>query len=587
MNRRWFQSRICVVSVFMCMVLAMIGCAHLEYARTPVKTEIQAPSQSEALKPASPPLLPSETAQAATPAAPETLEPLDLTLENAIVMALENNHSLVVQSINPAIRETSIAEQRAVFDLTLVGNYAHTDDRLSRDLLVKDAISFPAIGTFPATTYNLWAPVDTETKTRTDSASMGISQTLPTGTDVSLSVGPTHTETRGTSSNPFAVGRGTDTNVNDNMLELSITQKLLRGAGLGVNLASLRQARLDKLSSEYELRGFAESLVSQVEQAYWDFVLAQRQIGIYEQSLAVAQSQADEVTERIKIGRTPETERTSAEAEVALRKSSLIDAHSTLDKARLTLLVLINPKGNWASRNILPKTEPVAPSTLPNQINESIALAKRMRYDLNQARLLIKSDKLELVKTKNGLLPQLDLFVKLGQNLSHTGYTDAIQQLVEVTRQDLRDERNTTEVGVTFSYPIGNRAARARDQRAGLMHQQDQQALANMTQLVEQDVRKAYVEIGRSYEQIAATAATRRLQEQTCASEIEKNRIGRSNQLLVAQAQRDLLSAQIGEVQAMSAYLKSIVDMYRLDGSLLERRGIACPGREPVVLESE
>jgi len=31
-------------------------------------------------------------------------------------------------------------------------------------------------------------------------------------------------------------------------------------------------------------------------------------------------------------------------------------------------------------------------------------------------------------------------------------------------------------------------------------------------------------------------------------------------------------------------YLKTLIELYRLEGSLLERRGITAPGREPVGL---
>jgi outer membrane protein TolC len=52
----------------------------------------------------------------------------------------------------------------------------------------------------------------------------------------------------------------------------------------------------------------------------------------------------------------------------------------------------------------------------------------------------------------------------------------------------------------------------------------------------------------------------------------------------VAQAQRDLLQSQIDEVAAVVNHLKALVELYRQDGSLLERRGIAAPGQEPVEL---
>ncbi|MEX1351807.1 MAG: hypothetical protein AB1Z31_29210, partial [Desulfobacterales bacterium] len=51
---------------------------------------------------------------------------------------------------------------------------------------------------------------------------------------------------------------------------------------------------------------------------------------------------------------------------------------------------------------------------------------------------------------------------------------------------------------------------------------------------------------------------------------------------LVAQAQRDLLVSRITEVRALANYLKALIDLYRQDGSLLERRSISAPGREPV-----
>jgi len=72
--------------------------------------------------------------------------------------------------------------------------------------------------------------------------------------------------------------------------------------------------------------------------------------------------------------------------------------------------------------------------------------------------------------------------------------------------------------------------------------------------------------------------ATRKFQEEKLRIETEKFRVGRSTNLFVAQAQRDLLASRIGEVQALVNYLKSLTRFYQLEGSLLERRGIQAPG---------
>jgi len=77
-------------------------------------------------------------------------------------------------------------------------------------------------------------------------------------------------------------------------------------------------------------------------------------------------------------------------------------------------------------------------------------------------------------------------------------------------------------------------------------------------------------------------AATPRFDEEKLRTETEKLRVGRSTSYLVAQAQRDLLASRIAYGRALVSYIKALINLYRLDGSLLERRGIAAPGREPV-----
>ena len=336
--------------------------------------------------------------------------------------------------------------------------------------------------------------------------------------------------------------------------------------------------------SQYELRGFAQALIAQVEETYWNYVLAQRQIDIFQQSLDLAQRQLEETQERVRLGDLASSELPAAEAEVALRRENLINARSTLAQTKLTLLRLLNPPGAggetpnqslW-SREVVARSLPVSPSITLDDVEPHVALALRMRPDLNQARLLWQRDDLEIVKTRNGLLPRLDLFVTLGK----TGYAESFGRSVK----NVDDDNYDASVGLAFEYPAFNRAAQARHLRAVLTRRQQREAIDNLSQLVEVDVRSAYVEIARAKEQVTATAATRRLQEEKLRSETEKFRLGKSTSLLVAQAQRDLVAGQISEVQAVVSYLKAFVELYRLEGSLLDRRGIAAPGREPVKL---
>jgi outer membrane protein TolC len=343
-------------------------------------------------------------------------------------------------------------------------------------------------------------------------------------------------------------------------------------------MARVHQASLDTLISEYELRGFTEVLLEEVEMKFWDYALAQKQIEIYTDSLELAEQQMNEIEERIKIGTLAEMELAAAQAEVALRRENLINARSDLSKERLDLLRLLNPSPeiNW-NMNINLQYQTSIPEIELDNVEQHVQVAMKMRPDLNQARLQIRRGDLEIVKTKNGLLPRLDAFITFGKS----GYADTFDKSL----RNLDSESYDVSFGLSFEYPASNKAARARHTRAMLSRQQMIKSLDNLVQLVQVDIRSAYIEVTRTREQISATTATRNLQEEKLRAETEKFGVGRSTSLLVAQAQRDLVASQIAEIQATVNYLKALVSLFGLEGSLLQRRGIEAPGSQPVELD--
>jgi outer membrane protein TolC len=361
---------------------------------------------------------------------------------------------------------------------------------------------------------------------------------------------------------------------------MTVTQALLRGYGTAVNLARLQQARLDTRMSEFELRGFTESLVADVERTYWDYALARRQIEIVEESLKVARQQLNETKELIAVGRLARAELPAVQAEVAAQDQALIEARANKESIHLQLVRLLNPAGPgiW-QREVDLIHQPTLPEIKLEDVGQYVAVSMRMRPILNQARLEILSDDLELVKTKNGLLPLMDLFITLGKS----GYANSFGESISNINEDNYDAL----AGVRFNYPIFNRDAKATHRRALLSREQAQKALDNLSQLVEIDVRTAYIEVNRTKQQIAASSATRSFNEDKLRTETEKLRVGKSTSFLVAQAQRDLLVSRIAEVRALANYLKALIDLYRQDGSLLERRRIVAPGREPVKLSKK
>ncbi|HUT33208.1 MAG TPA: TolC family protein [Planctomycetota bacterium] len=466
---------------------------------------------------------------------------LELDVAQAILTALENNQALKVECLNPDITRTFEGEERAIFD-PVVGAETSTGVTRSRSRGADGRLHSATSG---RTSLDAW-----------------VRQFLPTGTTVELDGSYSLT----------GVGTWYHDKLETARIGVSVTQALLRGCGVAVNLATLRQARLDTLASHYEFRGFAESLVADVEHAYWDCALAERQIEIYAASLKVAEDQLAETMERIKIGKLAETELAAVQAEVASRREALINARSALATARLRFLRLLNPPGaNPWGRDIALLVQPAAPDVKLDDVEAHVQLALRLRPDINEAKLRVRRGDLEIVKTRNGLLPKLDLFATLGKS----GYSTALGH----SPSQLPDTGYDALVGLTYQFPIGNRAAGARHERAVLTSRQLTEALDSLAQLAQLDVRTAYIEVERAREQVTATAATRKAREVASATESARLREGKSTPFLVALAQRDLLASQIAEVEAVVNLLKNIVTLYRGDGSLLERRGIAAPGR--------
>ncbi|MDZ7579585.1 MAG: TolC family protein [Deltaproteobacteria bacterium] len=472
--------------------------------------------------------------------------PLQLTVTEAILLCLENNRELEVQRLNPSIRQTFEDQERAVFD-------PEADAEVSAGRVKGERLARSGS--------------DTEDFT-TDAAEgiISLEQYFPTGTTVVLEAGAQMND-----SSLY------DDTFYETRLGMTVSQALLRGYGTDVNLARLQQARLETRMSEYELRGFTEFLVAEVERIYWDYALARRQIEIVEESLKVARQQLDETNELIAVGRLARAELAAVQAEVAAQEQALIEARANKESIRLQLLRLLNPAGPeiW-QREVDLIHQPTLPEIKLEDVELYVAVSMRMRPILNQARLEILHGNIELVKTQNGLLPLLDLFITLGKS----GYANSFG----VSISNITKDRYDALAGVRLNYPVFNRDAKALHRRALLTREQTQKALENLSQLVEVDVRTAHIAVNRTKQQIGASSVTRMFDEEKLRTESEKLRVGKSTSFLVAQAQRDLLVSRIAEVQALANYLKALIDLYRQDGSLLERRGISAPGREPVKL---
>ena len=464
-----------------------------------------------------------------------TRDTLRIGLEDAILMALEHNSTVTIQRLEPLIRHTYIEEERADFDPMLTASGALDRSKIQRRL---GSQSTPFDLTDRGSQYDL-----------------EIEEVLPTGTTISAGV------SMGSSISSLYTDQYTG------RMELSVTQSLLQGFGIGTNLAELRKACIDVDIEKAELRAVAGKLVADVENAYWDLYLTAKETDIRERSLELAERQLVESLERVAVGQLPELELAAVHAEVASRRESLIDAQSSHEQARLRFIFLLNPpnRPGWNTIPVLADTLLVPSDTLDDiSIHEKLGL--KYRSDLQQARFELERGSLNVKQTRNGLLPKLDLFITLGRTTYAQSYREAVSEL--------QSPYYDASAGLSVSLPVRNREARAEAARARWSEQQLRLSLENMERLIQRDVRSAHIEVLRARQQIEATGITRDLQKRKLEAEQEKFRVGKSTNFLVLQAQRDFTGSRLDHASSIVLYIEALVQLYLMEGTLLDRRRI-------------
>lgn len=270
----------------------------------------------------------------------------------------------------------------------------------------------------------------------------------------------------------------------------------------------------------------------------------------------------------IEHGKLAQSDKYAPLSRVAQQREQLVAAIGAVAENRITLLQLLSPNqpDYWArdvelSFDLLPGNDNV------DICPEHIELALQSRPDILQANLQIRKNKLEVVYTKNGLLPELDFFVSTGwskysQTFSPSGY------------EKNKDSSASFSAGLTLQYNFGSRQEQAVYTSALLTHEQAQLALVNQKTLVIKDVTSAYAALRTALGNIKNSSLTRLAMTNTYEAEKQQLRGGDSSPYQVGQALDDMQESRLRELGAVIAFRKALVQLFLSDSSILPRRGI-------------
>ncbi len=466
-------------------------------------------------------------------------EPVPLTLQGSVLLALERSPELRVEKLTAASQETGIQEALGDFDPSLSASASHRESQTptsARQSALELAAPSVRVG-------------------RDDQGTLELSQRFVTGTEAAVTADSTRSRSN-FSSEEFGAN-----------LELSVTQPLLRGVRPSVNLARVRRAENDAVIGRHALVAAVQDLLAGVEGAYWDLHLARRSLDVRVESLETARLLLAETEARVEAGRAPRVDLAASRAEVAAREEAVADARAELERARIELLRWLVPGTDLPWSAVLdPVDDPTDPEGPPPP-EAAVAAALERRPDLLQARLELANGELDVLETRDGLLPRLDLFGSYGLTGRDTTLRGSWDDVVKKGHE-------TWRLQLSLETSMGLRAERARARRAGFDRDRAEASVENLELLIETQVRQGVVEVARLRRKVELASVTADARRAEAEAEKARHDAGRSTTSDVLQAENRYREARLGYERARADLRRAWTELVRLEGLLAEEWGV-------------
>ena len=424
-------------------------------------------------------------------------------------------------------------------------------DRVAQkyDLLVAEDKFTPKLLLSPSVQANGGNYTDT---IATSSLTGTVSEQLPTGASINLNA--RHDLINSEHASPGrAYGWG-----------VSLTQPLLKGAGIDVNMASVRTARLTDQDNILSLKTTIMDTLVTVVTAYRSYFQAIKQLEISRQSLARSKELVVTNGELISAGRMAAIDNVQAEANVATNEFNQLSAENAVDAARLALTKAIDIDKN---SRIIP-VEEVGIPPVPFTLEQGNKLALENRPDYQSSLLGYENAKIQLLTSKNFTLWDLSLTGGYTENYTREGASGSNSFM------------GAWITGLKLTVPIGDLSIRQGYIRDDIALKKIENNLARQREdiqiAVQDDLRSADMNL----RQIKLATQSRVLTEKKVEIETEKLKAGRSSNFQMISFQADLVNSQNNELSAIITYLNALTTLERTLGITLDRWGVLLAERK-------
>ncbi len=487
---------------------------------------------------------------------------LQLSAEDAIRLALENNIDINVERYNPYFTLWGIQQGKAVLNPSVLFN-----TNINRAVTPAASALQGASTAFNVNTlYNLT-----------------VHKPFEPGLDVDVNF----TTTRARTNNIFS---SLNPSLTPN-LSINFTQHLLKDYGRISRGRFLRIARNNYGISEEVFAARVRDIVTSVLNAYWDVVYNNEDIKVKESSRKLAEIILDQNKIQAEVGTMAPLDVVQAEAEVAAREEAVVLSrfNKRISEDQLKKLISSRLDPGVITAPVLPLSKPEPPAQPLLDVKTSIQRATENRQEIKQLLTGQENYKIQLDYTRNQLRPTLDLVAGYSQNglggdLIVRDYSGGIFNAPIIGTQpggfwDSLDSLFSRRylgyvLGFTLKFPIGNDDARASSAQAQITYKQGEARIASQRQAIALEVRQAYENIALNQALVKTGEVTVRYQQQRLQGEQDKYSLGATTTRSIIEAQRDLQDAQSRLLQAKINLIKSRIALDKAVGDTLAAHNI-------------
>lgn len=486
---------------------------------------------------------------------------LELSLKAYLDLVMANNTDIAVSRLTVDVAQNAVTRAFAPFDPFATGRFTSTRSKTPASDALQGAKTLVTLSQPALFTYN---------------------QLLSSGTNYGVSFSGTKTSTNSGFQNFNPA-------INSN-LQFNFTQPLIRNRGLYVNRLPIMIARSRLRATQYSLRDIVMQLVDNAENAYWDVALARDNLRVQERALELANEALKRAQRELELGAMSPLDIYQPQQAYATAEISVSQARFFLQQREDALRKQIGADLDSQFQHlpvVLTETTNV-PDTGPIDSEAEVQKGLLNRPDLKAVNQALDYDDLQIKSAKNSLLPDLSLLgLYTAQGRGGTFYErqDVFgggSQIVSTTPGGFGDSLGQLfgfgfpiyQFGLQLRLPIRNRAAAADLADAVVAKKHDTLMVRNVEQTVRLDVLNAVTQVESSKESVKLARVALDFARKYLDAEQKKYELGTSQIYFVLQAQQSLVNAESALVQNSIAYKRSLLNLLRRDGELLDERGI-------------